>query len=379
MKKASYKIFHLSSAHSAADVRIFGKEAVTLAAAGHHVTVWGRHPREETRQGVTLRPVPMTASRARRMLVTPWWLFRESLRCKADFYHLHDPELIPVGILLALTGRKVIYDVHEDLPGSIMTKEWIPPLLRWLISGMAALLEKMAIGVLAGFVPATPAIARRFPLERSQLVQNFPRIEEFATHAGSRQPAEHEVIFAYVGALTELRGARQMLDALALTPLHYRLVIMGEIYPPEFRSGLQQHSAWSRVTYLGQRQHPEATQLLMSAHAGLVLFHPAPNHTEAQPNKLFEYMAAGLPVIASDFPLWRELIAGAACGLVVEPLDPAAIAHAMITVAENTEESVAMGTRGRIAVHTRFNWATEGAALVHFYSRLAAQRDPSNI
>lgn len=374
MHSPHHHILHLSSAHPP-DLRIFDKEACTLAAAGHRVEVWVRHDRNEVRQGVVLRPVPTAESRLRRMLLIPAWLLRESIAQRADFHHLHDPELLPMGMLLALTGRRVIYDVHEDLPGSILSKEWISPPLRLIVAGLAWLLEKTAMGLLAGFIPATPAIARRFPADRTQVVQNLPKIEEFALHSGLRQPAEHEVIFAYVGALTELRGAHQMLDALALTPPHFRLVIMGEVSPKGLEARLRSHAAWPRVSFLGQRPRAEATRLLMTAHAGLVLFHPAPNHTEAQPNKLFEYMAARLPVIASDFPLWRELILSEGCGLVVNPLDPAAIARAMIAVTENATQAAAMGARGCAAVHTRLNWSSEGTRLVRFYSRLAREND----
>lgn len=334
-----------------------------------------RHDRDEVRQGVVLRPVPVSGSRLHRMLFLPWWLFRESLARKADFRHLHDPELLPMGILLALLGERVIYDVHEDLPGSILTRYWIPAPARRIVASLAWLLEKAAMMILAGFVPATPAIARRFLADRLQVVQNFPRLEEFAQYTGIRTPSSEVALFAYVGALSDQRGAIEMLDALALTPPHYRLVIMGVVAPEELYARMTSHPAWPRVSYLGQRPREEATQLLMSAHAGLVLFHPSPNHVEAQPNKLFEYMAAGLPVIASDFPLWRELIVGQACGLVVNPLDPTSIARAMIAIIDDGAEAAAMGGRGRAAVHTRLNWSHEGAGLLRFYSRLAREHD----
>jgi glycosyltransferase involved in cell wall biosynthesis len=369
--RARYHILHLSSAHTP-DVRIFDKEARTLAAAGHAVEVWARHPQAEVREGVRIRPVPPPRSRLHRMAFVPAWIMRECLRLRADFHHLHDPELLPMGMLLALTGRRVVYDVHEDLPGSIRTKEWIALPLRRLVASAAWLLERTAMGLLAGFAPATPAIARRFPRDRTQVVQNLPRFEEFTRHDGVRAPAGDRVIFAYVGALTELRGAIQMLDALALTPAHFHLVIMGEMSPAGLLERLSAHPAWGKVTYLGQRPRADATRLLMTAHAGLVLFHPAPNHTEAQPNKLFEYMAAGLPVIASHFPLWRDLIEGAGCGWLVDPLDSAAIASAMRAVADDPRTATAMGVRGRNAVQTRLNWTAEGAGLVRFYERLAA-------
>lgn len=377
MQRRVFHVLHLSTVHPANDVRLLGKEAAALAAAGHHVELWGRHHRSEIHSGVMIHPLPPITFRLQRMIWLPIVVLAASLRRRADFHHLHDPELLPIGMLLAFTGRRVIYDIHENVPGSIMTKHWIPPLLRRLTASAADILERAAMQLLAGFVPATPAIARRFPPKRTQVVQNFPRLEEFSEYSGVRAPSAQEAVFAYVGVLTEPRGALQMLDALALTPDHYRLVIMGGVVPAELFDRMTIHRAWSRVTFLGQRPRTEAMKLLMHAHAGLVLFHPEPNHVESQPNKLFEYMAAGLPVIASDFPLWRELIGGQACGLLVNPLDAVAIAQAMTDIIGNPAEATSMGNRGRTAVYEHLNWSNEASKLLQFYSQLALENDHS--
>jgi glycosyltransferase involved in cell wall biosynthesis len=109
---------------------------------------------------------------------------------------------------------------------------------------------------------------------------------------------------------------------------------------------------------------------LEDADAGLVCFLPAPNHVEAGPNKLFEYMAAGLPVIASDFPAWRPIVEGNDCGLCVDPADPAAIARAILYLAENPGRRAEMGANGRRAVMERYNWEAEGRRLIAAYERL---------
>jgi glycosyltransferase involved in cell wall biosynthesis len=105
--------------------------------------------------------------------------------------------------------------------------------------------------------------------------------------------------------------------------------------------------------------------------AGMVLFHPEPNHIDAQPNKMFEYMSAGIPVIASNFPLWREIIEGAKCGICVSPLDPEEIAGTIRWIIEHPAEAKQMGKNGRRAVEERYNWDIEEKKLLGFYSTLA--------
>ena len=130
-------------------------------------------------------------------------------------------------------------------------------------------------------------------------------------------------------------------------------------------------AGWSRVDFLGWQSRRQVAGLLGSVRAGLVLFHPVPNHVEAEPNKLFEYMAAGLPIVASDFPLWREIVGKTECGLLVDPLDPSAIADAIRWIFEHPDDAAAMGERAQEAARTRYNWDAEARKLLEFYGKLA--------
>ena len=113
-------------------------------------------------------------------------------------------------------------------------------------------------------------------------------------------------------------------------------------------------------------------QLKQQAIAGVVTFLPLPNHINAQPNKIFEYMAAGLPVIGSNFPLWKELIEGNACGLCVNPTQPSEIAAAIHYLASHPEQALQMGANGKKMVQNTYNWTAEERKLQAFYQKVLA-------
>jgi glycosyltransferase involved in cell wall biosynthesis len=125
-----------------------------------------------------------------------------------------------------------------------------------------------------------------------------------------------------------------------------------------------------RTRYLGWLNKERLAEELGQARAGLVLLHPTNNYQVIRPNKLYEYMAAGLPVIASDFPRWREVVEPANCGLLVDPLDTAVIARAVEYLLTHPDEAAAMGERGRKAVMAHYNWQMEHRKLLAGYEGL---------
>jgi len=108
--------------------------------------------------------------------------------------------------------------------------------------------------------------------------------------------------------------------------------------------------------------------------AGLVTLHPIVNYIDALPVKMFEYMVAGIPVIASNFSLWREIIEGNKCGLCVDPLNPSEIAKAIDYIMTHPAEAQQMGKNGLRAVQEQYNWDIEEKKLLALYEQLLKQR-----
>lgn len=124
------------------------------------------------------------------------------------------------------------------------------------------------------------------------------------------------------------------------------------------------------IKFIGKISRTEVNELYGIARAGIVIYQPAANHMEAQPIKMFEFMAAGLPVIASDFPLWKGIIEGSGCGISVDPRDSEAVRLACMVLIENPERAQELGKNGKKAVDEKYNWTNEEKKLLKLYEEL---------
>lgn len=363
------KVAHLTTVHTPFDIRIFKKMCVTLANHGYDTHLVATHPQDETVDGVHLHGLPKASGRLARFTQGTKRCLEVALSLNADLYHFHDPELIPVGLKLNAQGKKVVYDVHENHSGSILDRKYLHPLLRPVMANHVKKLEIKADATLDAIVTATPAIAKQFTNPNTLAVQNFPILAEFQKVVGHPQ-SDRPRLFSFVGGMSELRGITQMVDAIETVDA--RLTLAGSFTPAAYEEVLKARPGWAKTEHAGWLSREDVAALLGKTRAGLVLFHPARNHIDAQPNKIFEYMAAGIPLIGSNFPLWKEIIEKEKVGLCVDPTDAKAVAQAMTQILDDPAEADAMGKRGRAAVETKFSWDAESQKLVDLYSRLLA-------
>ena len=160
-----------------------------------------------------------------------------------------------------------------------------------------------------------------------------------------------------MGGGTPERGIRELVDALALLPASCELELrFAGTITPEYFAELQTRPGWKRVRYLGWQSRAQVAELLGSARMGVVVFLPIANHMNSEPTKLFEYMSAKLPVVASNIPHWIEMVEGHNYAAFADPTRPAAIAAALCRLYEDPSDSEQMGLRGYEAVMSQFNW-----------------------
>jgi glycosyltransferase involved in cell wall biosynthesis len=373
-----YRIAHLTSAHPPLDVRIFHKECRSLARAGYEVIVLGNHGSNETVDGVRLQGLGAASGRIRRVTVKLAEMCRAAFAVAADVYHIHDPELLVVGLALRTAGKRVVYDIHEDLPRTVLLKAYVPRILRKPLLWIVERAENAAARRMSGLITATPALAERFgSIHRNTVVvNNFVILDEFIPSTRSEWKNRDSAI-AYYGGISEERGIQEMMEAMDLLPtiLQLKLELGGRFYVKEEEADLAATPYWKHVNWHGELDRRGIASLLNRVQVGLVVLHPDEAYLTSQPTKLFEYMAAGIPVVASDFPLWRSIIEGAGCGLLVDPFNVRDIAAAIEYLITNPGEAEAMGQRGRRAAEEHFSWNNEEQVLLSFYSSLLPSRE----
>ena len=360
-------VVHVSSAHPWTDNRIHYRECATLRDAGYEVTLIAvESPSDAPKQVAQLLRIP-ARSRLKRFLVSAPQALWLAARTRARIVHLHDPELAWGIPILRLMRRDVIFDAHEDLPVDVLNKPYIPVWALPLLKAFAACVVWLG-GRSNRVIAATEAIAERFPVDKTSIVHNYPplRSAERAVSADDR-----EDVAVYIGAMSAIRGTAELLDAArdSAFPDGWRLVIAGTATPEVAR---RVETAGDEIENQGQLLPEQARQLLLSAKVGIVPFHATPAHLEALPTKMFEYFAAGLPVIASDFPLWRSIVGTHDCGLLVDASSPAAIAKAVREYARDPELLRRHSENARRLAVEELNWEPEGEALIRVYETLGS-------
>ena len=325
---------------------------------------------DEVREGIPIHDVGAASGRLGRMLNTTHRMYHYALELGGQIHHLHDPELIPMGLKLKRKGKIVVFDAHEDLPKQILAKPYLSRPMSWFVSNVCAAYERMVCGRFDAVVAATPCIGGKFLAINSSTVtvSNYPLLDEFAANTRDWNAKRKQV--CYIGGLEDIRGIKEMVRAFEHVRCGARLRLGGSFSEQQLAHEVMAYSGWQNVDYCGWLDRDQVRHTLHMSVAGLVTLHPLVNYMEASPVKMFEYMSAGIPVIASRFPLWREIVEGNSCGLCVDPLDPEAIAGAIDYLVENPERAQEIGRNGRRAVQERYNWSLEERKLLSLYRRL---------
>lgn len=379
------KVCIISTAHPPSDTRIFHRQAKTLAAAGYDVVLLAAgQEKSSENSGIRVIGLPRWSNRLKRMTLHVWRALLLAYRERADLYHLHDPELLIAGLILErLTKRPVIYDAHEDYPKFILSKAWIPRFLRRPLSRLMSIVETALAGGLSAVITAGDTVTERIETvnPRTITVHNFPRIKppgrpEAPLVTGAKGLAGTII---YAGIITENSGYETMLRTAAILrerKVPARILLLGRIKlanPHPSLERLREELEQAGVLVRDYVPHDQVHSYLASSDIGWVPLQKTPNNVFAMPTKLFEYMMAGLCVVASDFGSLSQIVQDNDCGMLVPQGDAEANAEAICHLLDHPEERLRMGQNGRNAALSRYNWASEADRLLRLYADLVGQ------
>ncbi|NVO11257.1 MAG: glycosyltransferase [Bacteroidales bacterium] len=362
------KICHVTSVHPAKDGRIFSKQCCSLANAGYDVTIVAPNAEDRVLNGIKIRGVYLKSnSRIYRIFVFSKLIYKKALSIDANIYQIHDPELLIIALKLKRQGKIVIFDSHEDVPGIIKSKFYIPKPFRLFISYLYSIYEKYVLKRIDAAISVTPAIVDRLATicPKAVLVTNYPIIQN-NTNLNSISRVERNVCFA--GNIVSDYMHHNILKALSkINNVTYFLIGEKTQYL-EYLSGLE---GWDKVRYYGKLPYDEVLKVYAKTSIGLAIHDYTPNagyrHGSLGTIKIFEFMMLGIPIVCTDFTLWRNIIDKEKCGIYVDPHNTDEISRAIKTLLDNPILASEMGKNGILAVEREYNWKSQEKVLLNLY------------
>ena len=374
------KVCHLASHHKMNDMRIFEKECKSLAKAGFEVTLigFGDTPRVEDIDGVhciTLYyPIKNNLELLRKRNNIS---LQAALDVNADIYHLHEPELLPVGMKLKRKGYTVIFDSHEfygwQLRDNIHKIKIIktPAFVMKVLGSLYMRYEKRVCMKLDAVVQVCTMNGKDYfakRCRRSIFIRNLPNAEEYSR----RSPIDysHGLSIAMIGGITKERGITQLVKATRQAG--EKLLLAGEFSPKSYETEIKGMPEYECVDYKGFLDKNGMISVLEEANVGAsTLLHVGQyDKIDTFPTKVYDYMAMELPVIISNTAYAQQMNEKYHFAICVNPEDPDEIVNAILWLRNHPQQAVEMGKNGRKAIEEEFNWKKESERLIAFYQQL---------
>lgn len=368
------KVCILAPIHIWDDVRVFKKQAVSLSCSGYDVTLIARMDQEldgTIQDGVKLVRSKLSDKGKLGRIFFSYQVLRQALTCKADIYHLHNPNTIPIAISLRLASKRVIYDTHEDYSERLLFREWIPKIIRKPACWLVSFLEKFTANISLAAIGTQEGVVKRLG-KKAHLIGNPPRYNEKlikkVNNLKSNLDLSNESLrLVYLGSINKSRGVTDIVNALEeinkVEPT--KLWLIGEM-DTTYLNSLKILPGWQYVDYLGRLDQDIAFAYVSESDLGLIYIHDVGDHAKTDPNKLYEYMSFGKPFVASDFSTWRDKLQRTNAGVFVQPQQPNKLAKSILELVCKRDILPVMGVNGRKYVENNC-WEKEFSKLEKIY------------
>ncbi|MEO0019589.1 MAG: glycosyltransferase family 4 protein [candidate division WOR-3 bacterium] len=374
------RVCFLTSSHPTDYTRFLDREARSLKIAGYDVTIigLGRESGIHYQDGIKL--ISVKEHQGVRKVLTLKEIARIAIEQRADIYHCCDPWCLGIGFLIKRHRPKVkiVYESCEWFPQMYLDRNDFPLPLRLLGWLVVTCLEYRATKNADEIIETNPLRARRFQRRgrRARQVPNYAPLELVKEPLNKREPW-----FVYTGLICRPRGFDRLLKALTMVKPRFpnvRLLVRGEFDPRDdietwAKGFIRENHLEENVRFLERvDSYAKVFEIIRPCLGGVILLQPKRgNDWTNQPSKLFEFMLAGLAVVASNFPEIARIVNDARCGWLVDPTRPDAIAAALNQVLENPEEAIRRGLAGRGAAESKYNWQNAEKVLMEIYERLS--------
>ena len=357
------------------DIRVFHKECVSLAKAGYDVTMVCPNAEDKEAQGVHVRGVKYEEKGDfARFTKLSKLLYDKAKEVDADIYHFNDPASIRYGVKLKKAGKKVIFDAFEDHGSLWMNRgTGIKGLLFKAIGKWYERYEKKQCAkfdaILCCYHWTKDRLQQVNP--NCDLVFNFPIVNSAEISAPKGVNSQKPSI-CYAGTMSDAWNIPTIIDAIEGTNIHFNLAGWGG---NNLMARMKAQQGWSQVEFFGKLPKQEVVEKVYNrSDIGMALYHYSPlchgKVGNMSNNKLFEYMLMGMPVVCTDFDLWKEVIEKNHCGICVNPSDKKAIREAIEYIAGHPEEALEMGRNGQRMVLEKYNWASQEKILLDMYKSI---------
>lgn len=365
-------VLHVTTSHLANDIRIFEKECKGLAASGKYRVGLAAAGDFEEAEGVSVVPIRYPPrGRVARFIKGPIRAAALTHIVDAQLWHFHDPELLPLAVRMARTGKLVIWDAHEDYVAQLHekgAKSWVPgPLRRIVREGTAFFLRRIDRHA-AGIVAATPTIASRYSNPRTALVGNEARLETF----NGCQPTFHSRQVLFTGYPGYGHLFPEVVRAVSMIP-DAKLAVAGRT-PDTTLWRQAEELLGPRLVHLGWLSRKGIVDAFNDSAIGLSTYADLPTNAENSPNKLFEFGAAGLPVIATPTKSNLRHIGTSKAGVVASGFSAREMAEAMIMLLNDEQAWAACSTSGRQWAFREGSWSKSEQALLALYQTVLRDR-----
>lgn len=367
------KVMHIGYNHRINDIRIYKKECHSLVKDNYEVmyvtsTKNSKPDINEYYDGIKVKTIKLKYNNRFLNVISYWKDIKEMVKDeRPNIFHIHEFWLVPLIPFLRRRG-KVIYDSHEDIPRQLIITSFENIKFRErLMSKAIELFENFMIRKVDYIIAATPYIGDRLKKvnKNTKVVCNYPILTEKSPNINHTDIKERNL--CYAGGISKSRGISSIVEAMG--NISGKFLLAGDL-SNEYKEELNILKGWKNVEHLGYLNYTDVQRLYSKCIVGMCLYLPEPNTYYAQPNKMFEYMEASIPIICSNYPIWQKIVEENNCGICVNPKDIKEIEEAIRFFLDNPGKAKDMGRNGRRAVEEKYNWENEEKKLLTVYRSL---------